>query len=347
MYIKKILLIIAILGLFVLGFFSYKIYNYIFSSNTAFEDNTITIYIPTGASYQAVLDTLKPHLKDIGSFHEVAKKKDYPARIKPGKFIIDKNSNNNTITQVLRTGNKPVQVVFNNQERLENLAGRIAGQIEADSVSLLEAMKAPDFLAENDFTGANVLGMYIPNRYEFFWNTSAEGFRTRMKKEYKSFWTEDRIKKAENIGLTPNEVTVVASIVQKETAKVDERPKVAGVYMNRIKNGWKLDADPTVIYALKLQNNNFDTIIKRVLYKDLTINSPYNTYLYKEIPPGPIAMPDITSIDAVLNYENHKYFYFVADVENFGYHKFAETLDQHNRNKQAYVRWINRQGVIR
>ena len=347
MYIKRILLIIALFGLVVLGYFSYKIYNNIFDSNTIFESDRVTLYIPTGATYSMVLDSLRPHLKDLESFDAVARKKDYPNRVKPGKFVIEKNANNNTLTNVLRTGNKPVQVVFNNQERLENLAGRISRQIEADSISLLEAMTDEQFLAENDFTKQNALAMYIPNQYEFFWNTSGEGFRTRMKREYNNFWTTERLNKAQEIGLTPHEVTVVASIVQKETAKVDERKKVAGVYMNRLKNGWKLDADPTVIYALKLQQNNFDTIIKRVLYKDLTIDSPYNTYLYKELPPGPIAMPDISSIEAVLDYEDHKYFYFVADVENFGYHKFAETLDQHNRNKQAYVRWINSQGVNR
>lgn len=347
MYIKKILLIIALLGLIVLGFFSYKIYNSIFDSNTTFDEKEVTVYIPTGASYTAVLDSLRPHLKDIDSFDAVARKKDYPNRVKPGKFVIEKNANNNTITNVLRTGNKPVQVVFNNQERLENLAGRISRQIEADSLSLINAMKDEQFLFENDFTTQNALAMYIPNQYEFFWNTSAEEFRARMKREYNTFWTAERLKKAEEIGLSPNEVTVVASIVQKETAKVDERKRVAGVYMNRLKKEWKLDADPTVIYALKLQQKNFDTIIKRVLYKDLTIDSPYNTYLYKELPPGPIAMPDISSIDAVLNYEVHDYLFFVADVENFGYHKFAETLEQHNRNKQAYVRWINSQGVSR
>ena len=139
----------------------------------------------------------------------------------------------------------------------------------------------------------------------------------------------------------------MASIVQKETAKVDERPRVAGVYMNRYKNGWKLDADPTVIYAIKEKTQNFDTIIKRVLYKDLELDSPYNTYKYATIPPGPISMPDISSIEAVLNYEDHDYFYFVANVENFGYHKFAKTLAQHNRNKQEYIRWINKKGIKR
>lgn len=347
MYIKKILILIALLGIIVLGYFSYKIYTSIFSPNTVFKTENVTVFIPTGASYSAVRDSLKPHLKDLAAFDAVAQKKGYISNVKAGKYVIPRDVNNNELTNILRVGNKPVKLTFNNQERLENLAGRIASQIEADSASILVAMKDAEFLTQNEFTEANALGMYIPNQYEFFWNTSAEGFRKRMQKEYNNFWTEERLNKAEEIGLTPHEVTVVASIVQKETAKVDERPKVAGVYMNRFKNGWKLDADPTVIYALKLQNKNFDTIIKRVLYKDLKIDSPYNTYLYNTLPPGPIAMPDISSIDAVLNYEDHDYFYFVADVENFGYHKFAENLAQHNRNKQAYVRWINSQGVNR
>ncbi|MBK5191638.1 MAG: endolytic transglycosylase MltG [Flavobacteriaceae bacterium] len=347
MYIKKILLIIALLGLVALGIFSYIIYNNIFSPNTVFEDETTAVFIPTGANYERVLDSLKPILKDLDAFDLVAQKMDFASNVKSGKFVLEKNMNNYQIVKVLRSQSIPVRVIFNNQERLENLAGRIATQIEADSSDLIQVMRDPEFLSQNNFTEANALSMYIPNQYEFFWNTSAEGYRDKMLKEYHIFWTPERLKRAKEINLTPSEVAVIASIVQKETAKTDERPRVAGVYMNRYKNGWKLDADPTVIYAVKLQKRDFDTVIKRVLYKDLTINSPYNTYLYKELPPGPIAMPDISSIDAVLNYEVHKYFFFVADVENFGYHKFAETLAQHNRNKQAYVRWINQQGINR
>lgn len=347
MYIKKILIVIAILGLVVLGVFSYNIYNYIFSPNTSFKDDTSTVYIPTGASYAGVIDSLRPLLKDPSAFDMVAQKKNYAQNVRAGRYVLEKNMNNNQIINVLRSGNKPVRVVYNNQERLENLAGRVSRQIEPDSSSILKLMKEEAFLKENNFNAETALAMYIPNQYEFFWNTSAEGFRDRMLKEYNRFWTPERLRRAAEINLTPNEVAVIASIVQKETAKVDERARVAGVYMNRYKNGWKLDADPTVIFAIKKKSQNFDTVIKRVLYKDLTIDSPYNTYLYKELPPGPIAMPDISSIDAVLNYENHKYFFFVADVENFGYHKFAENLAQHNRNKQAYVRWINKQGVRR
>lgn len=347
MYIKKILWIIAIAGLVALGIFSYSVYNSIFSPNTKFNSNTATVYIPTGATYQTAIDSLRPLLVDLSSFDAIAQKKGYAANVKAGKYILKKDMNNNDLVNVLRSKNTPVSVVFNNQERLEELAGRIAVQIEPDSITLLNIMKDEAFLNANDFDSAEALTMYVPNKYEFFWNTSAEGFRERMLSEYKKFWNTSRLNKAKEIGLTPNQVSVVASIVQKETAKVDERPKVAGVYMNRYTNGWKLEADPTVIYAIKEQTGDFDTVIKRVLYKDLKLVSPYNTYMNIALPPGPIAMPDISSIDAVLNYEKHDYYYFVADVENFGYHKFAENLAQHNRNKQAYVRWINKQGINR
>ncbi|APG58965.1 endolytic transglycosylase MltG [Christiangramia salexigens] len=347
MYIKKIIVAIAVLGLIALGFFSYYVYENIFSSNTQFEKNQEVVYIPTGADFKQVSDSLSPLLKDMWSFKIVAEKKGYVNNVRPGRYLLKKGMNNNELVNALRVGNKPVKVIFNNQERLENLAGRIAEQIEADSLALLKSFKDPAFLSEHKFEERNALGMYIPNQYEFYWNTSAEEFRRRMLKEYNRFWNEDRLKKADKIGLKPSEVMSIAAIVQKETAKVDERPKVAGVYMNRLKNGWKLEADPTVIYAIKEKTGNFDTIIKRVLYKDLELDSPYNTYKYKQIPPGPISMPDISSIDAVLNYEDHNYFYFVADVENFGYHKFAKSLAQHNRNKREYVRWINRQGIKR
>ena len=168
-----------------------------------------------------------------------------------------------------------------------------------------------------------------------------------MLKEYNAFWTEDRNQKAKDLDLSREEVLSLAAIVQKETAKVEERPRVAGLYINRIKKGMPLQADPTIIYAKKLNDGDFDQVIKRVLYRDLEIDSKYNTYKNTGVPPGPITMPDISSIDAVLNYEQHDYFYMVANVQNFGYHKFAKTLAQHNRNRQEYVRWINGQGVNR
>jgi len=347
MYIRKILVAVLVLGLIAFGIFGYYVYNSIFTSNTTFDSKEKIVYIPTGANFQTVVDSLQPLIKDLESFSLVAQKKGYSGNVRPGKFLLKKGMNNNELVDHLRSGNTPVRVIFNNQERLEDLAGRISTQIEADSAQLLKSFQEDEFLKQNDLDQRNALGLYIPNQYEFYWNTSAEEFRERMKKESDRFWNENRLKKAEEIGLTPKEVITVASIVQKETAKVDERPKVAGVYMNRYKNGWKLDADPTVIYAIKEKTGNFDTVIKRVLYKDLELESPYNTYKYKQLPPGPIAMPDISSIDAVLNYEDHDFYYFVANVKNFGYHKFAKTLAQHNRNKQEYIRWINNQGIKR
>jgi len=294
-----------------------------------------------------VIQQLRPLVKDIESFDAIARKKGYANNLKPGRFILKKGMNNNEMINTLRSQNQPVSLVFNNQERLEDLAGRIAAQIEADSLSLIESMQDSTFLAENNFKTETALAMYIPNQYQVYWNTSAETFRNRMLKEYQRFWNEDRMAKAKEIDLTPNEVYTLAAIVQKETAKVDERRRVAGVYMNRYNRGIKLDADPTVIYAVKKKNNDFDTVIKRVLYKDLETDSPYNTYKYAGLPPGPIAMPDISAIDAVLTYEDHDYYYFVANPEKPGYHKFAKTLRQHNNNRQAYVRWINKMGINR
>lgn len=347
MYIKKILLTIALLGIVAVGIFSYVIYNTIFSPNTQFESEEASVYVASDTNYKELLKQIQPLVKDINDFDQVAKRKGYATNLKSGRFILKQGMNNNEIINTLRSKNEPVSVIFNNQERIEDLAGRVAQQIEADSISLLNSMKDEVFLKKNDFNLENALSMYIPNQYELYWNTSAEAFRERMLKEYHRFWTESRLQQAKKSNLTPQEVSVVASIVQKETAKLDERKRVAGVYMNRYLNGWKLDADPTVIYAIKKESKDFDTVIKRVLYKDLEIESPYNTYKYKELPPGPIAMPDISSINAVLNFEKHDYYYFVANPENPGYHMFAKTLRQHNNNRQAYVRWINKMGINR
>jgi UPF0755 protein len=347
MYFKKILLAIALIGLVIAAFLSYKIYNAMFKPNTAFNNELAYIYIPSNATYDVVREQLEPLVDNISNFDALASQKEYTTNVKAGKYAIKKGMNNNDIINTLRVNNLPVKVSFNNQETIEKLAGRISTQIEADSLQLLEVMKDLKFLNDNDFSTKTALGMYIPNSYEFFWNTSAEQFRERMLAEYKRFWNDTRLAKAKSIGLTPEKVITLASIVHKETAKVDERPRVAGVYMNRYKIGMLLQADPTVIFAVKETTGNFDQVIKRVLYKDLEVDSPYNTYKYVGLPPGPIAMPDISAIDAVLNYEKHEYFYFVADVKNFGYHKFAKTLTQHNNNRQEYIRWINQQGVNR
>jgi UPF0755 protein len=347
MYFKKILFAIVMLGLLAGGFFAYKVYHAVFSPNTKFTADEAIVYIPSDAAFGQVSRLLEPYLEEVATFQQLALRKGYTTNVRAGKYALKKGMNNNEIINTLRSNNIPVNVSFNNQERLENLAGRIAVQIEADSLALLKAMKAPDFLSANGLDEANELIPYLPNSYEFFWNTSAEKFRDRMLQEYKRYWTEDRISKAKAQGLTPSQAVTLASIVHKETAKVEERPRVAGLYLNRLRQHMALQADPTVIYALKQHLHNFDTVIKRVLYKDLELDSRYNTYKYAGLPPGPITMPDISAIEAVLNPEKHDYLYMVANVENFGYHKFAKDLAQHNRNKVQYIEWINSQGINR
>lgn len=347
MYIKKILLFILLAGLVVGGIFAYMVYDAIFAPNTSFSNDQAFVFIPSDADFEEVEQQLDPLLEDMDSFRKVAERKGYISNIKAGKYAIQKGMNNNEIINSLRSNNIPVRVAFNNQETLKDLAGRISLQLEPDSTLLLNKLNDPDFLKANGFNDDTKLEMYVPNSYEFFWNTSAEDFRDRMLKEYKRFWNEKRLEKAKALNLTPSEVVSLAAIVHKETAKVDERPRVAGVYLNRIRKGMLLQADPTVIYAIKKHTGNYDTIIKRVLYKDLELDSPYNTYKNVGIPPGPITMPDISAIDAVLNSEKHDYLYFVANVENFGYHMFAKTLAQHNRNKAQYIRWINKQKINR
>lgn len=347
MYLKKILLIIVLIGALAMAAFAWYVLNTAFTDNTAFNNREAHVFIPSNATIDDVVASLEPLLKDTKSFYVIADQKKYSSNIKAGHYIIKKGMTNNDIVNILRSNNIPIDVKFNNQERLEDLAGHISKQIEADSLSLLEAMRDTVFLKEVGLNLDTALSMYIPNTYEFYWNSSARTFRERMKTEYDRFWNESRTEKAKQLALSKEEVVSLAAIVQKETAKVEERPRVAGVYLNRLKAGMLLQADPTVIYALKRQSGDFDQVIKRVLYADLEVDSPYNTYKYPGIPPGPITMPDISSINAVLNPEIHDYYYFVADVTNFGYHKFAKSLAQHNLNKAEYVRWINSQGVNR
>lgn len=346
MKLRKIVGIFSLVAVTIGTIFGYMMYKQIFSANTKFQKGEVAVFIPTGSDYDEVQKILSPYIEDMDKLNSVAGKKEYPDNVKAGKFILRKGMNSNDIINSLRQP-VPVNIAFNNQETLQRAVGRIAQQIEPDSITLLEAFTDKTFLEENGFNEDNVLSMFIPNTYEFFWNTSATKVRDKMAKEYRRFWNEERLAKAKALNLTPLEVSALASIVHKETAKDDERPRVAGVYLNRLERGMKLEADPTVIYAIKKQTGDFDQVIKRVLYKDLVIDSPYNMYKYEGLPPGPIAMPDITAIDAVLNPEKHNYIYFCASVTNFGYHEFAVTPAQHEVNRQKYVAWVNKMGIKR
>jgi UPF0755 protein len=335
------------MGLAVGLYFIYLFGKTFFWDNTIFEKKKVYIFIDEDDDFTEVERHLAPFLKSISDFSMAAQKKGYTTRVRSGKFVLLKGSNNNEIINSLRGKSLTVRVTFNNQERLEDLAGRVAQQIAPDSITLLKAFLDSEFLAAKGFSKENALGMYLPNSYDFFWNTTAENFRDKMLKSFEKFWSDDKKNKATALGLTPKEVISLAAIVQKESQKADERPRVAGVYFNRLKRKMKLQADPTVIYAMKLQHQNFDMVIKRVLYKDLKIKSPYNTYLYRGVPPGPITMPDISSIMAVLNAEQHPYLYFVANPNKTGYHLFAKNGREHNKNKKIYTNWLDRNRVYR
>jgi len=345
MYIKKILVAIALLGLVVAAYFAYFVYSAMFKPNTAFNNDSAYIYIPTNATYDNVREQLSPLLKDIKKFDALAKQKKYVTNIKAGRYIIKNGMNNNDIINSIRVNNIPINVSFNNQETVEKLAGRISSQIEADSLQLVQSMLDKAFLSKHNFNESTALGMYIPNSYEFFWNTSADQFRDRMLKEYERFWTESRLEKAKSINLSPSQVITLASIVYEESKKADEQPIIAGVYLNRLKVGMPLQADPTIKFAAYQLPENKNVVIKRVLNIHKEIDSPYNTYKYPGLPPGLITMPDVSAIDAVLNHQKHSFYYFAADADKLGYHKFAKTLSQHNINARDYQRYLSTQGI--
>ncbi len=339
---KKILYISSLLVFLVLGYLGFQVYQIVFTRNTQFTAAKVAVYVPSGATFEDVQQLVAPHLKDADKFVKLAVRRGYVSDIRAGKFELLQHMTTNEIVSALRRP-VPVRVTFNNQERLENFAGRIASQIEADSSSLMNAFKDPKFLQENDVDATTVFTLFLPNTFEFYWNTTATKFRDQVTKEYYRFWTEERKAMAKKLGLSPTQVMILASIVQKETSKVAERPKVAQVYLNRLNIGMPLQADPTVIFANKLVSNDFDQVIKRVYYKHLTIDSPYNTYKYVGLPPGPIFMPDVNAIQAVLEPELHDFLYFCASVVRIGYHEFASTLTQHNQNARKYAAWLNAQ----
>lgn len=344
MNLKRLLVLIFSLFIVIGGVIGFNFYNKIYKPNTVKEG---FLYIPTSSDFKEVEELVRPYLKRVKPFSWVAKRKNYPNTIKPGKYFVSEGMNTNELVNLLRSGKQTtIKLAFNNQDNFEKLAGRISQQIESDSISLVTIFKDQNFITKAGFNNKTAIGMYIPNTYEFYWNTSAEEFRQKMLNEYNKFWNSTRLEKAKNLNLSKDDVMTLASIVQKETAFESERPLVAGLYLNRLRDRWPLQADPTIIFALKKEKGN-DFLIKRVLTQDLNIDSPYNTYTHIGLPPGPIAMPDISSIDAVLNPANHNYYYMCASVTNIGQHEFARTLSQHNRNAVKYQRWVSQQGINR
>lgn len=318
-------------------------YKRIFSENVVL---TGDLYIKSTDTMDELKKNISSFLENGESFDWVAKQKKF-TNPKPGRYLLRKGMSNNDLVDLLRSGNQtPVKVTFNNQDTLEKFAKRISEQIEADSTQIIQAITNKAFLEKHHLNKKTVLGIFVPNRYEFYWTTSPENFRDRMLQEYHRFWNTHRLEKAQKLNLTQKDVITLASIVQKETAQISERPIVAGLYLNRLQKGWPLQADPTIIYCIR-EIKGQDFVVKRVLTTDLEIKSPFNTYKNRGLPPNLIAMPDRSAIDAVLNPAKHKYFYMCANTEKPGFHTFAKTLTQHNRNAAKYHRWMNQNGVNR
>ena len=332
------LLLLALFFVFIIVAVFVFLHNYSYITKPIIETENgenVSLYIPTGADYQYVKNEIIAMnvLKSEKAFNWLAKKTNYDENVHPGRYVLVDGMTNQQLINMLRMGYQtPVKVVFNNMRTVEQLAGRISEQIEADSTSIVDAIYANDNVDATTF---------IPNTYEFYWNTTAEDFVNKMLVEYKRFWNETRLEKAKNIKLTQKEVSILASIIDKETSKTSEMPRIAGVYMNRLNKRWPLQADPTLIFALGDYN------IRRVLDVHKNIDSPYNTYKYAGLPPGPICIPSIAAIDAVLNAEKHNYFYFCAKDDLSGYHVFAKTISEHNRNAEKYRRALNKQKIYR
>jgi UPF0755 protein len=340
---KKFIYAVIATVIFISGIIGYQYYQKIFGKSIT-KDTELFIY--SSDSLSDVKEKISDFSKNTNTFLLVAAKKNL-SKPKPGRYILKEGMSNNELVNLLRSGNQtPIKLSFNNQDTLEKLAGRIAEQLEADSISLLNSFKDKDFLSKNNLTEKSVLQIFVPNSYQFYWTTSAENFRDKIFVEYNRFWNKSRLQKAKALELSKEEVITLASIFQKETAKNIERQIVAGLYLNRLKKGWPLQADPTIIYSVK-ELKGQDYVVKRVLTADLEINSPYNTYKNKGLPPTLISMPDISSIDGVLNAEKHDYFYMCANVDKLGYHAFAKTLSQHNRNAAKYHQWMNKQSINR
>jgi len=322
-----------------------SIYYLAFKDNISLTNNQNNyINIPTDANYHDVLKILKEKelLINTKTFDWIAHKKNYPNMINPGHYPVKSDMSNNELINMLRAGEqKPVKVVFNNIRTKKEMAKVISQQIEADSASLIQYMENNEFLSKYDFDKKTILGMFIPNTYEFFWNTGAKGFITRMHREYKRFWNKKRETRLEKIDLTKKEGSTLASIIDEETEKKDEMPTIAGVYINRLNRGIPLQADPTIKFAL----NDFS--MRRVLKKHLEVDSPYNTYKNRGLPPGPIVIPSIAAIESILYYEDHKYLYFCARDDFSGYHVFAKTLQQHLQNARKYQSALSKNKIYK
>ncbi|MCU0429301.1 MAG: endolytic transglycosylase MltG [Cytophagaceae bacterium] len=337
----RLRVIVVVAGLLFVSF-SYYAYQIFYTANIQVNKEDSHLYIYPGATFEVVLDSLrqKEALSDVVSFAFLSKLLGYRDEVKPGRYLLRKNSSNlDLLKRLKRGGEDPVNLTFNNIRTLPEFAGKISARMMFDSNEFISAITNKARLDKLGYSEQTIMAMFIPNTYQLYWTTSPTDFIDRMKNENERFWNAERKSKATKIGLTPVQVMTMASIVEAETNQDKERATIAGVYMNRYNTGMKLQADPTVKFAVG------DFSLKRINNTHTSLESPYNTYKNVGLPPGPINLPSITSIDAVLNYERHKYFYFCASPEAIGFHDFAETFNDHVKNAQKYRDYLDKLNI--
>ena len=320
-------------------------YQFIFCPIT---ETKTTILVPRETTFEALKEILRSHklVHFDWAFDVFCNRKNF-YKVHPGRYLIDSCMNLNSMVNMLRAGiQSPLSIIFNNSSNLFNLASQLSAQVEADSSEFVSAFIDSNFLEEENLDIASVRKFFIPNTYEVYWTITPKEFLERMQKEYNYFWSKKRLLQAKKIGLSANEVSVLASIVQRETSKVDEQSIVAGLYLNRLNQGMKLQSDPTVIYAIK-ERYGFQFEVKRVLKKDLKIKSAYNTYLNTGLPPNPICIPEMAALLSVLNAKKHPYIYMCAKEDFSGYHNFTDSWATHKRNAKKFQNALSNKGVLR
>ena len=339
---KKVFIIVAILFILIAGFIALKFYRLYFAPNVT--GNQKYLFIKTGSDFGTLLSDLKEKdiLKNTGSFEDAAAKMNLSANLKPGRYHLKQGMTNRALINLIKAGNQEaVKLKFQNIRKKENFAAYLSNNLEPDSLSFIRVLDSTELIGKYGFNKDNVYAMFIPNTYEMYWNTPAIDFFERMHKEYDKFWNAERKQKAAALNLTPAQVYTLASIVDAEALYDKEMPIIAGLYLNRLNKGILLQADPTVIFA------NDDFTVKRVTNKLLQVQSPYNTYKYAGLPPGPIMMPSINAIDAVLNHDHNNYIYMCAKEDFSGYHNFAETKAQHEINANKYRAALNKRNIFK
>lgn len=328
----------------ILTSFSFYFYQVFYGANVLQEEQAQVILIDGDDTFDSLRNQLydRAIVDEIISFSFVAKALGYQDNVKPGVYLMEPDMTNMEAIRRLRAGDQiPVDITFNNVRFKEDLVEKITADTGIDGTEFLNLLNDNEYLSTLGFNKETIMAMFIPNTYEVYWTISAKGLFDRMKKEFDKFWNADRRAKAETLDLSPVEVSTLAAIVQDEKFVVSESPTIAGLYINRIKKNMLLQADPTVKFALG------DFTIQRVLIADTRIDSPYNTYKYRGLPPGPINLPTIASLDAVLNYEKHDYIYMCAKEDFSGYHRFAKDLTQHNKNARLLHKALNDRKIYR